>query len=57
MRNALAVAVLAVLAGCSWKGSPKVPIEVGYSECVQKCPSHTCAPKGDAWECLPEAGK
>jgi hypothetical protein len=66
VRALLIVAAALSLAACgSWRGTPKVPAESAYSQCVRQCPSHICAPLDDnakAWECLadplkPEAGK
>lgn len=37
------------LAGCGWKGAPKVPIDPAYAACKQTCEG-TCTADG---ECLP----
>jgi hypothetical protein len=54
--NALTFVGALTLAGCAWRGSPKIDTGADYSTCMKSCdPGGACIPKGKGWECLPPA--
>ncbi len=55
MRKASVLTLLAVMAACTWNGSPKVPVDPRSTACLKDCPGRVCAADGDKWTCLPEA--
>jgi hypothetical protein len=56
MKRLALVGLVVLMAGCSWKGSPKVPVGQDYSTCMKACPpGGACVAKGKSWECLPPA--
>jgi len=50
------VGLVAVMAGCSWRGEPKQPIDAAYHACKQTCKG-TCAADGTCLPPIVEDGK